>query len=83
MSAKQTNLSGEIVADSHEENDFSSGPTAIATFTARTLAEIDPETLPRDGWIAEVARRFEARRQGRDGWRTGDIQTDFGEVGGE
>jgi hypothetical protein len=74
MSAQQT-LSGETVdegAETPREHN-------VATWEAYTLVEIDPDTLPRDGWIEEVARRFEARRAGRDGWRTGDYQAELPE----
>lgn len=48
----------------------------------RVLWEIDPDTLPEDDPWPEVARRIEAWRDGRDGWRTGEIATDLSDYGG-
>lgn len=76
MSAQQT-LSGEVV---DEDDRQASSNHNVGAWPAYTLLEIDPETLPRDGWIEEVAQRFEARRRGRDGWRTGDYQAELKEV---
>ena len=48
----------------------------------RVLDGIDPETLPREGWTDELARRFEAYRDGRDGWDDGSAETEIDEWGG-
>jgi len=45
--------------------------------STRFLVEVEPETLPddTDRYWREVRRRAEAWRDGRDGWRTGDIDS--------
>ncbi|OYR73192.1 hypothetical protein [Halorubrum ezzemoulense] len=44
---------------------------------AFVLAEVDPTTLPEDPRAAweEARRRYHAYKAGRDGWRTGALET--------
>lgn len=77
MSAQQTTLPG--MGGGREREKLGGG---VKQALAYVLSEIDPETLPDDGWTEEVARRAEAYRDGRDGWRTGDIGSTLGEFAG-
>jgi len=61
-----------------------SGGGGRKTGASLFLAEVEPETLPddTDRYWREVRRRAEAWRDGRDGWRTGDIDSSLDAFGG-
>lgn len=48
------------------------------------ISQIDPETLPDDPRAAwdEARRRWEAYKAGRDGWRTGKIESQISDFDG-
>lgn len=47
------------------------------------LWAIEPDTLPEEGAWREVSRRVTAYQEGRDGWRTGDLETSIDDWGGD
>lgn len=76
MSAVQKPDSGDGTVEYPQGGGPRSGLTHI-------LWEIDPDTLPEEDFWEEVARRIQAYHDGRDGWRTGEIDTSLDDYRGE
>lgn len=81
MSTRQRTLTDDYA----DEDEDDGAPQFGGNGLPHVLYAIDPSTLPRDGWIQEVARRVQAKEQGLDGWQTGEIEAslDGFERGGE
>lgn len=91
MTAKSSAGDHKVVSDGEqspkklqESNSSSAYPNGGGPHTGLThiLWEIDPDTLPEDGCWKEVARRVQAFEEGRDGWRTGEIDTSLDDYRG-